>query len=90
MRIKILKISPLNTAKYSFLLLFTLLSFCAFSAPSSSDGEEFDAGEMIMHHISDAHEWHLFDIGETSVTIPLPVILYVPGEGPGNFHVQSV
>jgi len=85
MHIKNLKISRLKTAKYSFLLLFTFLSFCAFSNSSSSDSEEFDPGEMIMHHVSDSHEWHLFDLGETSVTIPLPVILYVPGEGLVSF-----
>ncbi|HTF06342.1 MAG TPA: F0F1 ATP synthase subunit A [Bacteroidia bacterium] len=33
--------------------------------------KEFEAGEMIIHHISDAHEWHLW--GHTH--IPLPVIL---------------
>ena len=34
--------------------------------------EEFKAGEMIIHHISDAHEIHLFG----DVAIYLPVILY--------------
>lgn len=33
--------------------------------------EGFDPGEMIMEHISDAHEWHI--VGHTH--IPLPVIL---------------
>jgi F-type H+-transporting ATPase subunit a len=37
--------------------------------------------ELIMHHIQDAHEWHLFTTGEGTadehhVSIPLPVILY--------------
>jgi len=34
--------------------------------------EEFEPTKMIMEHISDAHDWHLW--GHTS--IPLPVILY--------------
>lgn len=34
--------------------------------------EKFDAGKMIMEHVADAHDWHLW--GHTS--IPLPVILY--------------
>ncbi len=38
--------------------------------------KEFNATEMIMHHIGDAHEWHFFGEGESSVTLPLPVILY--------------
>lgn len=57
------------------------------SAPSTnednhskeSSNEDFTAAkmkEMILHHISDAHEWHFFDIGHTHVTLPLPVIVY--------------
>lgn len=34
--------------------------------------KKFNPGEMILEHIGDAHDWHLF--GETA--IPLPVILY--------------
>lgn len=38
--------------------------------------EKFNAGEVIMHHITDSHEWHFFSIGHTHVTLPLPCILY--------------
>lgn len=56
-----------------------LLSINSFSK-SSSDGEgSFNAGEMIMHHIGDAHEWHFWD-GPFG-TLPLPVILYSPETG---------
>jgi len=41
--------------------------------------EEFNATEMIMHHIGDAHEWHFFGEGDSSVTLPLPVILFTDG-----------
>jgi F-type H+-transporting ATPase subunit a len=82
MRLKNLIIKLLNHKKFSFFFLFLALSFASFSAvESGGDGEEFDPGEMIMHHVTDSHEWHLFDIGDTHITIPLPVILYVPGEG---------
>ena len=33
----------------------------------------------IMHHISDAHEWHLWGEGDESFSIPLPIILYTEG-----------
>jgi F-type H+-transporting ATPase subunit a len=36
----------------------------------------FNPVPTIMHHISDAHEWHLWGEGENSVSIPLPVILW--------------
>ncbi len=32
--------------------------------------------EFILQHISDAYEWHLFNVGEKHVSIPLPVIVY--------------
>ena len=38
--------------------------------------KEFNATEMILHHIGDSHGWHFFGEGDSSVTLPLPVILY--------------
>ena len=40
-----------------------------------SHGGEFNAGEMIMHHVTDAHDIHLMDVGGHPVSIPLPIIL---------------
>lgn len=40
------------------------------------EAEEFNATEMINHHISDAHDFHI--IGD--VSLALPVILWVDGE----------
>jgi F-type H+-transporting ATPase subunit a len=39
---------------------------------------------MILHHIGDSHDWHLFDLTDANgglhpVSIPLPVILYTDG-----------
>jgi F-type H+-transporting ATPase subunit a len=48
--------------------------------------EKFDASSFILHHIADAHEWHLFGEGEHSVAIYLPVILYDKYSG---FHFFS-
>jgi F-type H+-transporting ATPase subunit a len=39
--------------------------------------EKFNAGEMILHHIGDAHDWHI--AGHLSV--PLPVIIYSSSKG---------
>lgn len=58
-------------------LLLSLFVSNTVLASGDEDGE-FKPGEMILHHISDSHEWHLFNVGETHVTIPLPVILYTP------------
>jgi F-type H+-transporting ATPase subunit a len=50
-------------------------SVAAGHEPESAHKEGFDAGEMIIEHIIDAHEWHILTIGHTHVSIPLPVIL---------------
>ncbi len=41
---------------------------------------EFQAGEMIIEHITDAYEWHIITIGHNHISLPLPVILYDQGQ----------
>ena len=55
-----------------------------FASAADDAGEEFNPGEMITHHIADAHVWHLWD-GHYG-TIPLPVILY---SGDRGFEIFS-
>ena len=55
--------------------IFFLIPQKNFSAGPSS-GEGFNAGDMILHHIYDAHEWHIFDWKGKSYSVPLPIILY--------------
>lgn len=68
-----------NKAFNSFgaIVLTALMLVFSFSA-SASEGEEgeFKAGDMIMHHIADAHQIHI--IGE--IHIPLPMILWHDGK----------
>ena len=45
------------------------------------EAEGFNAGDMIMHHISDAHDWHMFDYDGKSYSIPLPIIIYNKKKG---------
>ncbi len=42
--------------------------------------EKFNPGEMIMEHVVDAHEWHITQVGNYRVVVPLPVILYDQGK----------
>ncbi len=82
-------------------LLFSVLAvfFLRFEAQADTpqgDDKPFDPGPTIMHHISDAHEWHLWtttnpDGTDHHVSIPLPVILYDNTKGlqifsSANFH----
>lgn len=65
-------------------------SFGAQHEEQSESGEGFNAGTMIMEHISDAHEWHIATVGHTHISIPLPVILWDEGKlvafSSGKFH----
>ena len=48
----------------------------AYSA-GSFEGENFNPGEMINHHIKDAHSWEIVH----GLVVPLPVILYSEADG---------
>lgn len=68
-------------------LLFSLPSFViagdssssspAVNASAKADKEKYNAGDMIMEHVADAHSWHI--AGHTA--IPLPVIIYSSNHG---------
>jgi F-type H+-transporting ATPase subunit a len=79
------------TTTYRFLLLAGLFfaSHTAFAQhPDPEQGKhehkegehkhekKFSPAETIMHHVLDSHEWEFMKIGETHITIPLPIILY--------------
>lgn len=79
--------------KYSLLAFFCVLSYFSLAqhepvvidTNQTKEAEEFNPTEVIMHHISDAHDWHLWmvkdeETGEEHHTsIPLPVILIANG-----------
>ena len=69
--------------KLLLLLLLSVLSIAGFASSAHEVEEEetggqskFNPGEMIMHHIGDSHEWHLFHNESIHAVIPLPVIVY--------------
>lgn len=70
----------------AFLTVFSGFSALKANAPTSADSahgnktKSFNAGEMIMHHISDAHEIHFFTLNEGTdhehhYSLYLPIIL---------------
>ena len=48
---------------------------------TTHQGHKFEAGKLIMEHIGDSHEWHLWGNHEHPVSIPLPVIIYSSTKG---------
>jgi F-type H+-transporting ATPase subunit a len=63
-------------------IVFTVLFLSVFSvgfakdAKEEGDDEKFDPKEMIMHHVKDAHEFHIIDWNEKPISLPLPIILW--------------
>ena len=57
--------------------------------PHAEGGHEekkgFNAKEVILGHVKDAHDWHLLSLGDLHVTLPLPVIVYSPERGVSMF-----
>ncbi len=47
---------------------------------ADSGDRDFDARKVIVDHVLDSYEWHLFDIGQHEFSIPLPVILIYEGK----------
>ena len=41
--------------------------------------EGFELGKLIIEHITDSYEYHIFSVGQHHLTVPLPVILYDQG-----------
>jgi len=74
---KLSRFSKIATICLAIIFLPNLWSLPALGAGSghSSGNNEFDAGHLIIGHMLDAHDWHLFDIGKHHISIPLPVIL---------------
>ena len=50
--------------------------------PEAKEAEEdLDLGEIIFGHLGDSYEWHITDIGNTRLALPLPVIVYSSQSG---------
>ena len=65
-----------------FFLSVSILNFSKAEGHEHGEvKEKFNAGEAIMHHIGDEHQWHFATIGDTHLAIPLPVILYSEKNG---------
>ena len=74
--------------KILLILLLSVNSIAGFASSTHTVEEEetgqeteFNAGAMIMHHIADSHEWHLFHNASIHAVIPLPVIVYAAERG---------
>lgn len=67
------------------LLCAFLIVFAALPLMAEGNGETPNVKEVVLEHIGDSHEWHVTDIGDKSIVIPLPVIV----NSSTGFHVFS-
>lgn len=57
-------------------MVFGLLSLWASASESQGHNKPFDATELINSHVSNSHDYHLWDWNGHPVSLPLPIILY--------------
>ena len=55
------------------------------SVKTEHEKEKFDPGSFIFDHVSDSYEWHILNIKEFHISIPLPVIVYSKESGLHSF-----
>ncbi len=75
---------------FSGFLIFLLVTGLAVGNTEKEDSEHtyssekeagFDPGKFIMEHVSDSYEWHILTVGETHISVPLPIIIYSKTKG---------
>lgn len=71
-----MNISTQSLYKSFKLIILSVFLFVFIAKAEEKEEGKFNPGEMIMHHITDAHEWHFATIGNFHITLPLPVIVY--------------
>ena len=82
-------INNLSPQQLCSLFIFTIPAFYAqhehdeqsetYPNEEEVDEAEFQAGEMIIEHITDAYEWHILSYGDFHFSLPLTVIVYNEG-----------
>lgn len=78
-------------SKYKILLVFIICTLFGISNATAqemmegsvdkSNEKELNIKELILEHLADTYEWHIATINETSVTLPLPIILRSKADG---------
>jgi F-type H+-transporting ATPase subunit a len=63
-------------ARVLVILSIALLPVKGFAGGGSSEGDEFNATDLINSHIGDSHEFHVADWNGHPISISLPVILW--------------
>ena len=74
--------------QYITLFIVLLVTPLSLNAADKQEGEELNVREFIMHHLADSYEWHITQVGDKHISIPLPVILFSQKTG-WHFFLSS-
>ncbi len=77
MNIKVSDFKGISKIKKLFFIATLLFAIPSVVFAEGESGKPFNAGDMILEHVSDAHSWHVAG----DVSIPLPIILYSSTHG---------
>ncbi|TGV03818.1 F0F1 ATP synthase subunit A [Flavivirga rizhaonensis] len=69
-------INTFKSVLFSIIFLSTTMVGFASENEENKEDKDFDPKEMIMHHVKDAHGFHLWDWKGHAVSLPLPIILW--------------
>lgn len=61
--------------------LLCLLCPAAASGKAKKERPAVNVKEVMLGHLKDSYEWHLFSIGDKKVTVPLPIIIHSKERG---------
>ena len=83
--VNIHRLKDLSFIRWALLSLLITLGSGLYASKSETENHEkvkaeYNAGEAIIEHIVDSYSWHIMDIGEHAIAIPLPVILIDEGD----------
>jgi F-type H+-transporting ATPase subunit a len=59
-----------------FVLLSGSVALAGEPVQTEKPGEKLDVKELILEHLADSYTWHITKIGNSEISIPLPVIVY--------------
>ena len=60
------------------------------SVHTENEKEKFDPGSFIFDHVADSYEWHIFNIKDFHVSIPLLIIVYSKESGLHSFWFSKL
>lgn len=58
-----------------------VISAMCYKSSSASDINPKKKDDFVMHHIMDAHSWHIATINHKDIVLELPIIIFSPNDG---------